>query len=125
MGVLVSPDGKATLVSATFIERLLDYDLIFEKINEIVEREKDSNHNLYAAGNIILTGWVHYYERQMLIIFLVSLAGMFLILFLYLRSLVGVITPILATTVASIWGFGFVGLRPLVRATCVPIVMVF
>ena len=106
---LISQDETATMITATFIERLLDFGVTFEFIQEMVERESDARHEVYIAGAPILTGWVYTYQLQMLGIFAVTAAALFLSLLFYMRNVPGVLTPIIVSAVAAIWGFGFVG----------------
>ncbi|MEQ8798970.1 MAG: MMPL family transporter [Salinisphaeraceae bacterium] len=108
-GFLVSPDGSATLVQATFIEQNLDYGETFEFVQNLVEEARDENHEIHAAGQPMLTGWVYRYQFQMLLIFGVTLAALFIALFLYMRNVAGVVTPFITGVVSAIWGFGFVG----------------
>jgi len=106
---LISPDERATLIRATFIERLLDYGESFEFVQALVERERDEHHDVFIAGQPVLTGWVYRYERQMIGIFAVTGTALLLALVLYMRNVAGVVGPLLTSLVAAIWGFGFVG----------------
>jgi predicted RND superfamily exporter protein len=110
IGTLVSGQEDAALVQATFIERLADYNVIFRGINNIIEKLKDNNHEVYAAGQPMLTGWVYFYERQMFLIFAVTILGMVLFLALHMRNLAGVVTPIVVSAATALWGFGIAGL---------------
>ncbi|NKF21842.1 efflux RND transporter permease subunit [Solimonas marina] len=106
---LISQNETATLINATFIERLLDYGQAFNYMQHLVEQARDADHNVYLAGQPALTGWVYRYESQMFGIFAVTLGALILTLSLYMRNVVGVVTPIVTSAVAAIWGFGFVG----------------
>jgi predicted RND superfamily exporter protein len=106
---LISQDESATLIQATFIERLLDYGETFRFVQDIVERERDDDHEIHAAGQPMLTGWVYTYEIQMIGIFAVTLTMLLVALIVYMRNFLGVVTPLLVSLVAAIWGFGFVG----------------
>ncbi len=110
IGTLVSVQEDAALVHATFIERLADYNTIFDGVNDIIRKLGDDSHEVYAAGQPMLTGWVYFHERQMLSIFTVTLLGMLLLLVLHMRNLAGVATPIIVSTAAAVWGLGFAGL---------------
>ena len=109
-GIWVSRDEKAALFTATFIAERVDYDELFEKVQQIVERESDDKHVIYAAGEPILTGLVYSYQQEMLLIFGVTFASLFLLLYFYFRNVVGVVVPVLSTIVGGIWGLGFCGL---------------
>ena len=106
---LISGDASATLINATFIEQRLDYGKAFRYVNDLVVNARDADHDVYLAGQPVLTGWVYEYESQMVRIFCVTLGALVLALILYMRNIVGVVTPIVTSTVAAIWGFGLVG----------------
>ncbi len=124
---LISSDETATMISATFIERLLDYGEVFAFVQDIVEKAEDENHEIYVAGQPILTGWVYTYEKQMLQIFGITAAALLFSLIVYMRNLPGVVTPVAVSVVAAVWGFGFVGwigdpIEPLIMV--VPLLLV-
>jgi len=106
---LISGDASATLINATFIEQRLDYGKAFAAVHDLVVKARDADHDIYMAGQPALTGWVYQYESQMVGIFAVTLGALILALIVYMRNIVGVVTPIVTSTVAAIWGFGFVG----------------
>jgi predicted RND superfamily exporter protein len=106
---LVSNDGTATLINATFIEKRLDYGKVFAFVQNLLAKNRDAHHQLYMAGQPALTGWVYHYESQMFGIFAVTLGALVIALALYMRNIVGVVTPLVTSIVAAIWGFGFVG----------------
>jgi predicted RND superfamily exporter protein len=118
---LISGDSSATLINATFIERLLDYGVVFKFVKELVEKNRDEHHDVYMAGQPILTGWVYEYQKQMRIIFAITLSLMVAMLILYMRNTVGILTPIITSTVAAIWGFGLVGW---IRSPIEPLLMI-
>lgn len=124
---LISADGTGTLITATFIEHRLDYGETFKFLQDLIERERDHEHEVYAAGQPMLTGWVYAYEQQMLGIFAITASALVIALLLYMRNTPGVITPLLVSVVAAIWGFGFVGwlgvpIEPLIAV--VPLLLV-
>ena len=124
---LISPDERATMVTATFIERLLDYGETSDYVQALAERERDENHEIYVAGAPILTGWVYTYQTEMLAIFGITLTALFVSLILYMRNIPGVVTPLFVSLIAAIWGFGFVGwigdpIEPLIMV--VPLLLV-
>jgi len=106
---LISADETATLIRVTFIERLLDYGKAFNYMQGLVEKNRDADHEVFMAGQPALTGWVYHYEHQMLAIFAVTISALILCLIIYMRNVIGVVVPVVASTVTAIWGFGFVG----------------
>ena len=109
-GTLVSFREDAALVQATFIERLTDYNVIFNGVNDIVKKLQDQDHEVHAAGHPMLTGWVYHYQQEMYFIFGLGLVAMGCFLVLHFRNIVGVVTPLIVAVVSAIWGFGFAGL---------------
>ena len=106
---LISRDNSATILMATFIERNLDYGTTFEYVQGLVERARDAHHQIYLAGQPALIGWVYRYEWQMLGIFAVTIGTLIVALGVYMRNLVGVLTPIITSATAAVWAFGLVG----------------
>lgn len=106
---LISHDHSSTLINATFIEHKLDYGVAHQFVQDLVERNRDADHDVFMAGQPALTGWVYYYEAEMISIFALTLGALILFLVLYMRNVVGVVTPIVTSVVAAIWGFGLTG----------------
>lgn len=106
---LISGDSSATLINATFIEQKLDYGTAFRFVQDLVEKNRDADHEIHLAGQPALTGWVYHLEAQMFGIFAVTLGALLLFLVLYMRNVVGVVTPIVTSAVAAVWGFGLTG----------------
>jgi predicted RND superfamily exporter protein len=53
-GTLVSFNGDAAVIQATFIDHLIDYKVVFDRTNQIIRRLEDSNHDVYAFGQPML-----------------------------------------------------------------------
>jgi predicted RND superfamily exporter protein len=106
---LISRDNSATLVNATFIERKLDYGEVFAFVRDLADRHRDADHDLYIAGQPMLTGWVYHLQRQTYSIFFVTLGALTLALMVYMRNVAGMVTPIVCSLTAAVWGFGLAG----------------
>ena len=109
-GQFVSFDNKMLLLYADFWERAIDYQVIFEKLEEIVEKIEDENHVVHLAGEPVLYGWVYHYFPQMLFIFLLTFLVMLALLFVYSRSIRGTILPLISAGVSAAWGMGLASL---------------
>jgi len=118
---LISGDNSATLINATFIEQRLDYGKASTYLQGLVKKARDDNDDVFMAGQPALTGWVYRYESQTGWIAAVTVGLLILALVLYMRNVVGVVTPIVTSLVAAIWGFGFVGW---LKAPIEPLLMV-
>ncbi len=106
IGRLVSTKENAALVQATFIERLVDYGAIFTSIMNMAKKLSDSNHEVYVAGDPILTGYIYQYTRRAFAIFAIGLSIMVMLLVLYFRNFTGVVVPTLVAVISLVWGFG-------------------
>lgn len=93
-GVWVSRDEKCILFSAGFNEHLMDYDAIFEKVGRIIKEESDSNHEISAAGDPMLMGWVNRFQGEIYFIFGVTFCGFLALLWFYFRNILGVVVHI-------------------------------
>lgn len=127
VGTYVSASADAVLIQATFVERLLDYSVIFDRVNAITSKLHDGDHQIYAAGFPMLTGWVYHYRVQTYELFCVGFLAMVALLAIYFRNLEGVLVPTVAGLASAVWGFGFAGvlgenLDPLIIV--VPILLV-
>lgn len=106
-GLFVSPDDKATLITAGFWEESVDLEGMFAKIQEIVEREQDGNTKIYITGPPILYAYVVKALPQMGWIFIATAVTIALLLWLYFRSFQGVWIPMLSGLISAVWGLGF------------------
>lgn len=106
---LVSADGSAAVVNATFIEHLVDYGELFDFVQSLVAAQEDTEHEIHVAGFPMLTGWVYYFGTDTAMIFGVTLALMFGMLALHMRNVAGIVTPAVVSAVSAVWGFGLVG----------------
>lgn len=106
---LISEDNRSTIIMATFIEDKVDYGTAFEYVEALAQGARDANTEVFIAGQPTLIGWVYRYEWQMVGIFAVTLGLLIASLALYMRNMVGVLTPILTSATAAIWAFGLVG----------------
>ena len=124
---LISSDETSTIITATFLEHKLDYGEVFTYVQNMAAEARDENHDVFVAGQPILTGWVYEYEAQMLFIFAITASALLLSLVVYMANVPGVVTPLAVSIVAAVWGFGFVGwlgdpIEPLIMV--VPLLLV-
>ena len=104
----MSGDESSTLIRATFLDSI-EYGKAFDYANDLIEKARDDQHEVYLAGEPVLTGWVYRLQHQTYFIFAVTLGLLLVALLLYMRNIAGVTTPIICATVAGLWGFGFIG----------------
>jgi len=108
-GFLVSRDQSAAIINATFIEKAVDYKVVFDTVQDLAAKYSDGKHEVYVAGWPTLTGWVYFFSQNTATIFVVTLGLMFGCLIFSMRNVAGVVTPLIVSLVSAIWGFGFVG----------------
>lgn len=109
-GTLVSLDDKATLIVGGFFEKKLDPKDAYQRIEEIVARERDDNTVISVIGRPILLGTILNQYGQLVWIFALTVGSILLVLLLYFRDLRGVLVPITTAVVSAVWGIGFLGI---------------
>lgn len=115
-GLLVSPDLKAALITATFNEGQLDYVAIFKQLGELTSgveelrlQESAPNISIYATGQPILMGWVYSYLTQIIQILILTAVVLLTLLVLYFRSRIyGIVLPLIGVLISATWGLGIV-----------------
>ncbi len=106
-GSYVSFDLKSALVTADFIDHLMDYQKVFDEIMAIAARHEDGDVELSVVGEPILQGWVRQHLPRTALIFVLTLAAMGVILFvLFMRSARGTVLPLMNAVITGIWGLG-------------------
>ncbi|MGE0485507.1 MAG: RND family transporter [Gammaproteobacteria bacterium] len=108
MTFFISRDESAALINATFHDTI-EYGESFAYAQKLVEEARDEHHEVYLAGQPVLTGWVYKLQKQTYFIFGITLGLLVIALVLYMRNVAGVVTPIACAAVAGLWGFGFIG----------------
>lgn len=84
-GVLVSRDGKASLIISEFKENI-DYSKVFQFFMGLKKKYEDKNTTLHMIGKPVLLGWIYSYWPQMMKIFAVSIGVMVLLLWGFFRN---------------------------------------
>ncbi len=114
-GKIVALDSRSTLIQAVFIDdpttgETIDYQLLFGKLQDLISRYEDSNTKISMSGNPVLYGWVYSYFPEMMRIFALTVGVLILLLFVYFRSFIGVMRPLVSGVVSTIWGLGLASL---------------
>ena len=109
-GLLVSADFKAALIKATFNEGQLDYELIFQQVQQLRQEEAVEGISIHVSGQPMMVGWIYTYVGQILQIFLFTAAILVALLVLYFRRLYGILLPLLGILLSSVWGLGIISL---------------
>lgn len=109
-GPLVSPDKKMALIKAQLNEGQLDYVKTFEAIQKMREDEAANGFKIHVTGQPMLVGWAYQYLGQIIEIFMFTALIMIALLIFYFRKAYGVLIPMAAVVVSTIWGIGIISL---------------
>ncbi len=108
-GNLVSTDGSATVILADFDDRLTD-TAITNRIEGLVDPERDSTVTIALAGSPILRAWLVRYTAMMRILFPLAVIVIALIHYEAFRTLQAMFLPLVTALLSVIWALGIMGL---------------
>ncbi|MEE8381846.1 MAG: MMPL family transporter [Thermodesulfobacteriota bacterium] len=109
-GPLVSYDTKKALITADFFDDEIEYSVVFNKFQELRREVEDENTILSIAGTPMHYGYVWYHSKDVVQTLITTVLVILLVLFLYFRSLQGVVIPFVSGLVSGIWGLGIMSL---------------
>ena len=109
-GPLVSYDTKKALISADFFDDEVEYSLVFNKFQELRGEIEDENTILSIAGTPMHYGFIWYHSRDVVRTLAITVLMIMVALFLYFRSIQGVVVPLASGIVSGIWGLGIMSL---------------
>ncbi len=108
-GLIVSLDDKSALIRANFIEGRLDYQRIFDDVNnKVIKPFEGPNVTIYAAGEPRLYGWVYRYSGDVFFILVVTYCIEWVLRWMYFHDWRGALRPTLTGIIAAFWGLGFI-----------------
>jgi uncharacterized protein len=109
---IVSQRGDMAVVIADFKfgKELQGYRAIKERVESIINAERDDTVRIYQSGISINLAWLEIYSERMAYLFFAALALIMAVLYLSFRSLQGMLIPILTALMSVIWGLGVMGL---------------
>lgn len=108
---LITADLKGALVIASFNEGELNYQALFDGVQQIIGRYQNSNTRIYASGAVMFTAWGYHYLPRIESIFAASLLLMVLLSYICLGRRGGWWAPVVTGACSAIWGVGFMSLR--------------
>lgn len=109
---IVSKDGRMAVIIADFKfgPELQGYRAIKERVDAIVDRERDARVRIYLGGLSINLAWLEIYSQRMQYFFFGSLAIIMGVLYFSFRSFQGMLVPVVTAVLSVIWGLGIMGL---------------
>ncbi|MCP4404168.1 MAG: RND family transporter [bacterium] len=133
-GKLVSPDGRNSVIVANVPSEVTLDEHRVAQLKEIVTSKVDELRLQYPDAEILLSGMplmnayiTEYMQRDISRLFPLAMLVVLLLLFFLLRSVFGIIAPILVTLFSVIWTFGLKGMldSPLtIVETIIPVMLI-
>lgn len=109
---ILSKDGRMAVVIADFkfSKELQGYRAIKERVEALVDRERDARVRIYLSGIAINLAWLEIYSQRMQYWFFGALGVVMGVLYLSFRSFQGMVVPVITAVLSVIWGLGLMGL---------------
>jgi uncharacterized protein len=120
-GSVVSKDLKATLVTVDFFDKLIDHNVAFTQIEDLVKKLNGDGVKISVVGNPVLYGWVNHYLPETFRLVGIALGLFFVALFIINRTWRGTFLPLITGFVSASWALG---IAQLLHINFDPLVMV-
>ena len=104
-GLLVADDEKAAMIIADFKDDT-DYAALVNFVSALGEKEAGNGINIHMVGRPVLLGTIDNDLNATILLIGISLVFSGVILFVYFRSWVGVLIPMLTAAIGTLWGTG-------------------
>ncbi len=105
---LVSVDGSATIIVADFDEQLTDVQ-IAQRVDALVDPERDDTVTIALAGAPILTAALTHYTSLVTILFPFAVLAIGLIHYEAFRTLQAMFLPLITALLSVVWTLGIMG----------------
>ena len=108
---IVSRDGRMAVIIADFKfgPELQGYRAIKERIDAVVDPERDGRVRIRLGGLSINLAWLEIYSQRMQYFFFAALAIIMAVLYLAFRSFQGMLIPVITSILSVVWGLGLMG----------------
>ena len=83
---------------------------LYERLKKIQAEESDANTRIYFTGAPALYAYVYHLAPQVYLVLSITIFVMIALLFVYFRSIRGVVLPTLSAALSALWGLGFASL---------------
>ncbi|WP_158596166.1 efflux RND transporter permease subunit [Oleomonas cavernae] len=108
-GLLVSDDERAGMIIADFKDDT-DYAALVNFVEALGQKEAGNGIKLHMVGRPVLLGTIDNDLGATILLIGISLIFSGIILYLYFRSWVGVLIPMLTAAIGTLWGTGVMAL---------------
>ncbi|MGO8755098.1 MAG: outer membrane lipoprotein-sorting protein [Gallionellaceae bacterium] len=106
---IVSTDAKTTAILVEFKEGPGGFRAIMDKVESIVDRERDPRVEINVGGIPSYLAHIEDYSERMAFLFPIAILVLSLVLFEAFRTKQGLILPLLTAGLAVAWGVGVMG----------------
>ncbi|MFC5475897.1 efflux RND transporter permease subunit [Paraherbaspirillum soli] len=112
VNTLVSPQGDAAAVLTDFQMDKLNpsYDAIYQQIQAVVDRERDSSVEIVSGGLLVNLAATERHVKQLPLFLGAAFLAIMLVQYFSFRSFQGMFLPLLTGLLSVIWALGFMGL---------------
>lgn len=106
---IVSPDAKTTAIMVEFKDEPGGFRAMMDKVNPIVDRERDASVNINIGGLPNFLARVEIFSQRMVILLPIAFLILCFVLFEAFRTKQGAVLPLTTALLAVAWGLGFMG----------------
>lgn len=109
LNIIVSTDAKTTAIIVEFKDEPGGFRNIMDKVQPIVERERDATVDINIGGLPNFLARIEIYSERMGIFLPIAFLILCLVLFEAFRTKQGLILPLVTAVLAVVWGVGVMG----------------
>lgn len=109
LNTIVSNDERAVAVLAEFKDGLGGFRGMVDKVNRIIEKERDASVSITIGGLPVFLAHMEIYSERIAILFPLAILIVGLIHFEAFRTVQGLILPLATALLAVAWGLGVMG----------------
>lgn len=106
---IVSRDGRTASVIVEFKEPADGFRSILDKVNDIVQKERDETIEIHIGGLPSYLAAIEHYSERMAILLPIAIGVLSIVLYAGFRTTQGPILPLLTAMIAVAWGVGVMG----------------
>ncbi|KAF0114526.1 MAG: RND efflux transporter [Rhodospirillaceae bacterium] len=106
---VVSGDGRMFAVAAQFDSDPLGYATVLDRVEPVIDRERDESVVIAVSGFVLFLGAIERYSARMVVFVPVAIVLIALVLFHAFRSVQGLALPLLTAVLTLVWVLGIMG----------------
>jgi uncharacterized protein len=110
VNTIASADERTAVVLAEFHEDAAGYRGIIDKVDAIVDRERDASVDITIGGRAAFLSWIETYSHRIAFLFPLAVLVTGLIHYEAFRTVQGLVLPLVTALLAVVWAVGVMGL---------------